>query len=372
MKKRWKALSIITLLAGTIASASVTTRATSDYEENMEPVIWSDETYQEFETGLAETVEVDNPILQGQCGDMLYYTLDREQGILSFDGEGEIYNYETYAELPWAKYYDDIQETVLPEGVRLRLWMMGYDYADRAGRLGDMEALFIPTEDGIEEWMVAEDSTDGNGIEEEAPGVVVDENGDMWYSSNPDETGNTMQGGSSMNRYNGTYSSGYYNTGKMGIGSTDGQSGTFLTEKSSGTSSSYYNRYNNTYDVADKYKDAENENTTKTGSDAEDTDLPSSGRHQNGSSDKDSQTFENEAPANKNSSSEPREDTSKKEGLLEDSSSENVTGESGRSDDVKPEDTEKEGGSEKNSSDQKVENDATVTEEKSEEGDIDE
>lgn len=284
MKKKWKILSVLALLMGTVSTATITTRATDDYEENMENVVWEDDTSDE-----------DMMILSGKCGDSLYYTLDRETGILSFEGEGDSYDYQTYAELPWAKYYDAITQTIMPEGVKLKLWMMDYEYAERAGRLGDMAALFVPTANDIEEWMNVENLTDQDLMDESAPLYVTDDNGDTWYAGTTEDeetADDTVTAGSGTNhKYSTSYSSNYYATGRNNAFSSDDSGNGFLTGTSSGNNtSSSYNRYN-TGTTSSQYKDTL---TDKTDSDQEKDTITGNSKNPVTSDEKDGYTFEKE------------------------------------------------------------------------------
>ncbi|MGN0542625.1 MAG: leucine-rich repeat protein [Acutalibacteraceae bacterium] len=52
-----------------------------------------------------------------KCGDDITWSLDTETGVLSLDGTGEIYKYDT--DMPWCKYASHIKSVVISEGITL-------------------------------------------------------------------------------------------------------------------------------------------------------------------------------------------------------------------------------------------------------------
>ena len=52
---------------------------------------------------------------EGQCGDNLYWTMDTDTGVLEITGSGDMWDFQSYDDVPWGNYYYYITTVHLPK-----------------------------------------------------------------------------------------------------------------------------------------------------------------------------------------------------------------------------------------------------------------
>lgn len=75
----------------------------------------------------------------GKCGENITYTYDKKTGILYLKGEGELYDYKTYAEFPWVLWHDTITSTEIDGDINFKLWMCNETMAVKSNHDGDID-----------------------------------------------------------------------------------------------------------------------------------------------------------------------------------------------------------------------------------------
>lgn len=67
----------------------------------------------------------------GKCGDSLEYYYSEKTGVLTFSGEGTIYDYKTWEELPWSAYFDEVTRVKIKSDAEVPLWAISKKAANK-------------------------------------------------------------------------------------------------------------------------------------------------------------------------------------------------------------------------------------------------